>query len=181
RRPRSIPERAASEPGAARRGLTGRTAPRDQGPRRGMTSPLVTCIMPTRDRRRFVGQAVAYFLRQDYPAKELIVVDDGGDPIADLVPEDERIRSIRLHERRSLGAKRNLACEVARGSLIAHWDDDDWFAPDRISCQVAELLRANALVCGTREALYYHLDAGQAWRYSATDGGRPWLHGATLL
>ena len=26
----------------------------------------------------------------------------------------------------SLGEKRNLACQEAQGSIIIHWDDDDW-------------------------------------------------------
>lgn len=43
--------------------------------------PMVTCIMPTRDRRALAGQAVAYFMRQDYAERELIVVDDGDDAV----------------------------------------------------------------------------------------------------
>jgi len=30
------------------------------------TQPLISCIMPTADRRGFVPQAIGYFLRQDY-------------------------------------------------------------------------------------------------------------------
>jgi glycosyltransferase involved in cell wall biosynthesis len=48
--------------------------------------------MPTRNRRRFVSQAIGYFLRQDYPNKELVVVDDGEDAVANLIPPDCRIR-----------------------------------------------------------------------------------------
>ena len=59
-------------------------------------SPLVSCVMPTFDRRSFVPQAVRYFLRQDYPAKELIIVDDGPEPVSDLLPPDPRIVYHRL-------------------------------------------------------------------------------------
>jgi glycosyltransferase involved in cell wall biosynthesis len=38
--------------------------------------PIASCIIPTANRRRFVPQAIRYFLTQDYPNKELIVVDD---------------------------------------------------------------------------------------------------------
>jgi hypothetical protein len=34
--------------------------------------PLISCIMPTFNRRRFVAQAIRYFLCQDYPEKELM-------------------------------------------------------------------------------------------------------------
>jgi hypothetical protein len=28
----------------------------------------------------------------------------------------------------SIGLKRNLTCEEAGSPIIAHWDDDDWYA-----------------------------------------------------
>lgn len=49
-------------------------------------SNFISCLMPTYNRRAFVPQAVDYFLRQDYPSRELIVVDDGTDPVEDLIP-----------------------------------------------------------------------------------------------
>ena len=147
-----------------------------------MTSTLlVSCIMPTRNRRRFVGQAIWYFLRQDYPSRELIIVDDGEDAVADLVPDDKRIRHVRLEERLSVGAKRNLACELSRGELIAHWDDDDWHAPHRLNVQVAGLSASGADVCGASDLLFYHLDEGKAWLYRYPADQRPWLAGGTLL
>jgi glycosyltransferase involved in cell wall biosynthesis len=145
------------------------------------SAPLVSCIMPTRNRRAFVGQAIWYFLRQDYPSKELVIVDDGEDAVADLVPGDERIRYTHCGSRRSLGGKRNLACEQSHGGLIAHWDDDDWIAPQRLSSQVSQLLAADADACGARNLLHYRLDAGQAWHYAPVPGDPPWLAGGTLL
>ncbi|MEJ2366621.1 MAG: class I SAM-dependent methyltransferase, partial [Deltaproteobacteria bacterium] len=44
--------------------------------------PFVSCIMPTLNRRVFLSQAIGYFLRQDYANSELIIVDDGSDPVA---------------------------------------------------------------------------------------------------
>jgi glycosyltransferase involved in cell wall biosynthesis len=96
------------------------------------SQPLVSCIMPTANRRAFVPRAIAYFQRQDYTTRELIVVDDGDDAIGDVIPADERIRHIRLSTKMTVRAKRNLACEEARGEIIAHWDDDDWHAPHRL-------------------------------------------------
>ncbi len=143
--------------------------------------PLVSCIMPTRNRRAFVRQAIWYFLRQDYPAKELIVLDDGDDPVADLIPKDERIRYDRLTARLSLGAKRNRACELSRGTLIAHWDDDDWQAPHRLSLQVRALTDSGAEVCGSSEVLHYALMEGEAWLYRRDPNDRPWVAGGTML
>lgn len=142
--------------------------------------PLVSCIMPTADRRRFVPHAIHYFQAQDYRNRELIVLDDGQDAVADLMPDDPRVRYVRLDRRHALGAKRNLACEAARGELIAHWDDDDWHAPHRLSYQVGALLRADAQVCGTQALLFYDAANAKAWEYRYPPGHRFWLAGGTL-
>lgn len=142
-------------------------------------APLVTCIMPTANRRPFIAAAVGHFLRQDYPRRELLVVDDGEAAVDDLIPSDPTIRYIRLDRRISLGAKRNLACELARGELIAHWDDDDWMARQWLSAQVKALQDGGADVCGLEKVLFYAPDTREAWRY-VYDGGQPWLCGGTL-
>jgi O-antigen biosynthesis protein len=143
-------------------------------------TPLVSCIMPTFDRRSFVPQSVSYFLRQDYPARELIIVDDSPEPVGDLLPADPRIVYQRLEARAVLGAKRNLACDLARGSIIIHWDDDDWASPDRVSVQVAALTGRGADICGTGSLLYYEPASASAWRFTWPDGHRPWVAGASL-
>jgi len=145
------------------------------------TQPLVSCIMPTYNRRAFVPHAIEYFLRQTYENRELIVVDDGTDAISDLVPDEPRIRYVRLPGKRMLGAKRNECVTVCRGDLIMHWDDDDWMAPHRIAYQVEALLQGGAEVCGTRQMLFYELAAGDTWLYDYPREGRPMLTGGSLL
>ena len=150
---------------------------------------IVSCIMPTHNRRRFVPLALSYFLRQDYEPRELIVVDDGDDPVADLIPQDARIRYVRLDRKTTVGAKRNAACRLARGELIVHWDDDDWMADWRLSYQVAQLLDNDADGCGLDRVLFLDARQGQAWQYVYPISGRrpmpprsgaAWLAGGTL-
>jgi glycosyltransferase involved in cell wall biosynthesis len=142
--------------------------------------PLVSCIMPTGDRRAFVPQAIRYFLRQDYSHLELIVVDDGADPVADCLPDDPRIRYVRLAERRPVGAKRNVACAAAHGEIIVHWDDDDWYPPGRVRAQVAALVDHPADLCGSSQVFYYDPARDRAWRYAYPSRRRPWIAGNTL-
>src|SRR5260221_301127 len=59
-------------------------------------NPMVTCIMPTANRRPFVAQAIRYFLAQDYPEKELVIVDDGSDSVADLAAACDCLRYFKL-------------------------------------------------------------------------------------
>jgi glycosyltransferase involved in cell wall biosynthesis len=138
-------------------------------------SPLVSCVMPTYNRRAFVPGAIRHFLRQDYAHRELIVVDDGDDAVEDLVPDDLRISYVRMTGRHSIGAKRNIGCERAKGELVVLWDDDDWMASWRLSYQVTEFLGQDVDVSGSRVLLYLDLATGQAWRYEYPRCERPWI------
>lgn len=142
--------------------------------------PRVSCIMPTANRRRFVPRAIECFLAQDYAEKELVILDDGEESVEDLVPRHPHVRYLRGARREPVGTKRNAACQEARGEIIAHWDDDDWSAPWRLSYQVAELLRTGADVCGLDRVLFAEAKGGCAWEYVYPKGGQPWVYGATL-
>jgi glycosyltransferase involved in cell wall biosynthesis len=143
--------------------------------------PLVSCAMLVHDRPHLIPQAVAYFLRQDYAATELVVADDAPASFGHLLPDDRRVRHVRLARRLSVGAKRNVAAEAASGELIAHWDDDDWSAPRRLSRQVEDLSGSGADVTGLRNVLFYEPATRRAWRYEWPRTGRAWVHGATML
>jgi len=142
--------------------------------------PLVSCIMPTCNRRTFVPRAIEYFLRQNYPNRELIIVDDGTDKVKDLVPCDSRILYLQLDRKCTIGAKRNLACEEANGEILVHWDDDDWIAPWRLEYQVKILQREEADICGLNRLFFYNPVSDQAWEYIYPGRGRPWLSGGTF-
>lgn len=145
-----------------------------------MSTTLVSCLMPTADRRAFVPRAIELFLAQDYPDKELLILDDGEDSVADLVPADARLRYRRELPRRVLGDKRNRLCELARGDVIVHWDDDDWSAPDRITRQLHALHAADAELCGLARVFFTTADGRQAWEYVYPAGSAPWVYGASL-
>jgi glycosyltransferase involved in cell wall biosynthesis len=137
---------------------------------------MVSCIMPTFNRGAFIRESVRMFLAQDYPHRELIVVDDGTEPIAHLLPQDDRVRYFRLTSKLTIGAKRNYACKVARGEFIAHWDDDDWYPPFRLSRQVQALGQTGAEVCGTSEIHYYDPKNNAAFKYTYS-GSPAWITG----
>lgn len=145
------------------------------------TTPLVSCIMPTYNRRTFVAHAIEYFLRQDYRSLELIIVDDGTDSVADLVPEDNpSVFYHRLETKITLGAKLNLACSYARGEIIVHWDDDDWYAARRISYQVKALETLDIDVCGINKLFYLDFNRKKGFIYQYPANQRKWLLGSSL-
>jgi glycosyltransferase involved in cell wall biosynthesis len=148
------------------------------------TGLLVSCIMPTYNRRAFVPIALDLFRRQDYPWREMIVVDDGEDAVEDLVRDVEGVRYFRLRGRRSIGAKRNFGCEQAHGDVIAHWDDDDWYAPDRLRYQVAPIATGQAHITGLDSGYVLDATTGSFWSASRDLHRRMFagnVHGGTLM
>ena len=105
----------------------------------GSASHLVSCIMATRDRRAFIPEALRCFSRQNYPESELIVVDDGREPVADLCEGVPRVRYVRLHRPAATGTKLNIGIERARGEILQKLDDDDYYHPDFLKLAVSRL------------------------------------------
>jgi glycosyltransferase involved in cell wall biosynthesis len=141
-------------------------------------SPLVSCIMPTAQRPQFVPLAVHYFLRQTYGNRELIVIDDGAEGVNWLLPPIPSIRYYRLERRANIGVKRNIACDLAKGDIIAHWDDDDWTAPSRLSFQVAAMAAAGAAASGLSSIRFFDPARRSAWLFN--DASSQWLAGSSL-
>ena len=117
--------------------------------------PFVSVITPTYNRRPFIPYLVKSFLAQDYPKDRLewIVVDDGTDKIADLLPKQDNIKYIALADKLTLGAKRNLSHQYATGSIIVYFDDDDYYSPERVSHAVTRLMANPRAMCAGSSAL----------------------------
>ena len=125
--------------------------------------------MPTHNRRLFVPKAIEYFLYQDYPNRELIIINDGTEQVSDLIPDNPHIRYLYQDQRHSVGAKRNIACKNANGEIIIHLDDDDWMADWRISYQVKNLLVRQTDICGLSRLFFFNPAANLGWEYINQD------------
>ncbi len=157
--------------------------------------PLISCIMPTRVRRTaFVAQAIRLFQAQDYPRKELIIIDGDSEDLHKIsaygvIPSEAEIAYVYVDlagtlSQLTIGAKRNLAVSLAHGEIIAHWDDDDYYAPDRLSRQVAPLLAGEADISGLAMDGVLDLNEMAAWRCGPTLHNEIFalgVHGGTLL
>jgi len=119
------------------------------------TLPFVSCITPTRNRRRFIPALLKSFQEQDYGPRELLIVEDGDEDCSDLADSSPGplVRYFRLDA--SIGAKLNFAVQMAAGDVCLRMDDDDWQAPNRISAQVAHLQLSGKPVVGLSSAIYY--------------------------
>lgn len=121
---------------------------------RDAASPLVSAIIPTRDRAGLVGRAVASALAQTHAPLEVIVVDDGStdDTPAVLAAFCEpRLTVVRLDPGRGVSAARNAGLAVARGTYVALLDSDDEWLPAKTARQVAFMREKGLAISQTRE------------------------------
>lgn len=123
--------------------------------------PFVSVCTPTFNRRPYIPMAVKCFEHQTYPRDrmEWIVVDDGTDPVGDLL-HIAGVRYIRLEERMLLGRKRNFINGCARGDILVYMDDDDYYPPERVAHAV-EALKGDAMVAGSSLMHIYFRDTGR--------------------
>src|SRR5262249_19146570 len=94
-------------------------------------TPLVSVVLPTRDRCKFLARAINSVEHQTYKNWELLVVDDSS---MDDTPKilaglmDGRVRTV-CAEGAGVCATRNVALRNARGELVAYLDDDNVMHP----------------------------------------------------
>ncbi len=99
-------------------------------------TPLVSVVMPVRNRPGQVLEAIASVVAQTTPDWELLVVDDGSTDstaagVAEVAAHDPRVRLIRLPPS-GVCAARNAAADAARGTYIAWLDSDTTWLPDHL-------------------------------------------------
>jgi glycosyltransferase involved in cell wall biosynthesis len=108
-------------------------------------NPLVTAVIPTRNRPGLVCRAVRSVLSQSLREIECIVVIDGPDmatvgSLGEL--RDPRLRVIALGESVGACGARNLGAQASRAEWVALLDDDDEWLPHRLERQIAALAEA---------------------------------------
>lgn len=99
----------------------------------------VSVVIPTYNRRAWIGRALDSVLAQSAPPIEIIVVDDGSDDdTAGFVKA--QYPDVRLIEQpnRGVSAARNVGIELACGDWIALLDSDDAWRPQKLERQYAD-------------------------------------------
>jgi glycosyltransferase involved in cell wall biosynthesis len=118
---------------------------------------LVSVCTVTYNRRPFIPFLIQCFQHQDYVGEvEWIIVDDGTDPIEDLVKDIPQVKYIRLDKKVPLGKKRNLMHEKSKGDFIVYMDDDDYYPPNRISHAIETLKKNPGALCAGSSEMYIY-------------------------
>lgn len=108
-----------------------------------MSRPLVSVVMPSRNRAQTVPAALDSVLRQSWRELEVLVVDDASDDdrvhavVEAAAARDPRIRYLRRADCGGPSAARNMGIAAARGDFVAFQDDDDEWLPGKLDAQMS--------------------------------------------
>jgi glycosyltransferase involved in cell wall biosynthesis len=120
--------------------------------------PFVSVCTPTFNRRPFVEMMIKCFDSQDYPKNKMewIIVDDGSDPIEDMVSSHPSVKYFKYNDKMTLGKKRNIMHKKSCGDIIVYMDDDDYYPPDRVSHAVERLMGNPSALCAGSSEMYIY-------------------------
>jgi len=109
-----------------------RTAIADQLPK--MTrGPLVSLVVPSYNRRHLLDRALRRLSAQIYEDLEIIIVNDAGEPIDDVVAHHPKARLVNLPENSGVEAASVAGIKASRGAYIGTFADDDPVYPDHVA------------------------------------------------
>jgi len=111
-------------------------------------TPLVSVVVATHNRPVLLGETLAAIERQTYPALEIIVVNDAGTDVRDVVAQFPRARLLDQPENRGPAAARNRGLADANGAFVILFDDDDEMFP--ITSRARERPAGQRPRCGLR-------------------------------
>jgi GT2 family glycosyltransferase/tetratricopeptide (TPR) repeat protein len=123
------------------------------------SGPLVSIIMPTYSRPQMLLLALQSIVNQTYSNWEVIVVNDGGDDVENVLSTvfaGERIVYVRLPKNNERSYARNVGIKLAKGKYIAYLDDDDQFLPDHLETLVTCLETFNYEIAYTDAYRVFH-------------------------
>jgi hypothetical protein len=115
-----------------------------------LAAPVVSVVLPTRDRAASIGDAIKSVQAQSFADWELIIVDDGSrDRTSDVIAEfltDRRIRYV-VQEASGHAAARNRALRLSHGALIAYIDSDNLWYPHFLDVAIVALAALPEVDC----------------------------------
>jgi glycosyltransferase involved in cell wall biosynthesis len=108
-------------------------------------SPLVSIIVPTFNRLKFLRPTIESVFKQTCQDWELLLADDGSDAATraylQSIEAPPRVRVLWLAHSGKPAVARNAAMREARGEYIAFLDSDDLWLPDKLQVQLESLRR----------------------------------------
>jgi glycosyltransferase involved in cell wall biosynthesis len=97
---------------------------------------LISVVIPTFNRSKFLERAICSVFSQTYKFWELIVVDNSStDDTLDMLEKfsGDKLSVFTANNRGVIGYSRNIGIKKAKGKYVAFLDSDDWWTEDKLS------------------------------------------------
>ena len=118
------------------------------------TTNLVSIIIPTYNREKYLEEAILSVINQTYNNIEILVIDDGSkDNYAISICEKYKNCFYKYKKNGGLSSARNFGVKESKGEYIAFLDDDDFWRKDKLEKQVSVLNNFNDIDCVHSSAL----------------------------
>lgn len=154
-----------------------------------MNGLFASFIVPTYNRRQWIGQCLDAIARQTYRNFEVIVIDDcSSDGTIDWLRSNPKYGFVRIHAQEKNGGAsvaRNTGIRLSKGELITFIDSDDVLEPDHLETAVAAfrqypnlgLFCCDAMMIGPdnetlNDGRTWHTVNGEIKRYAVKSGLR---------
>lgn len=126
----------------------------------------VTVIVRTKDRLPLLREALDSIAANDYPA-EIVVVNDGGASVAEVVHPDSEVLLIEHAAPRGRSEAMNAGVRAAATPWLAFLDDDDLLYPDHLATLAAGVRASGSMACYT-DALSVFMELSPSGEYEAS-------------
>lgn len=120
-----------------------------------MPDAPVTAIVPVRDGRAFIGEALESILGQSMRPREVLVIDDGSTD--DTAAEVRRFPAVTYVRQEALGqaVAKNHGANLASSSHLSFLDADDLWTPRKLEWQLAAMATDPALEVVTGQMVQF--------------------------
>lgn len=116
--------------------------------------PTVSIIMATYNRAHFIVETLQTIKKQSFTDWECLIIDDGGSDntkeiISSILEQDQRFQFLKRTNtyKNGLPGCRNYGLDLAKGTYVIFFDDDDIVHPDNLETGIAVIESNNVDFC----------------------------------
>lgn len=114
--------------------------------------PVISVLVPTYNRKWLLPRTLQSVLTQTYKNVEVVLVNDAGEDVQDIVDKfnDPRIKYFQNEKNLGLAGTRNVALKHSKGDYICLLDDDDIHLPYTLEFRMYFMDKLGAEIVYTR-------------------------------
>lgn len=114
-----------------------------------MKYPFIDIIVPTYNRAEDIKKFVSEIEKQTYPHFKVYIIDDcSPEPIAHLIPQEDKFEYIRLDKNGGQTVARNYALSISKAEIVVFMDDDAWFEDENALFKVESYFSSEKSISG---------------------------------